>query len=142
MATKNKTTADLVIHIHASDYDRIHQACAFAASGASLGQSVVLAFYMYALKKLVNGDLDTLFAGEESGQAEELAAGMEKAGAPSAAQLLAHAKEVGTVTTYACSASAQFWGLTPQDLESKVDKVAGITTILRNTQGADTVLYI
>ena len=86
--------------------------------------------------------LETLFFGEENPQAEDLAAGMEKVGAPSAAKLLAHAKEIGTVTTYACSASAQFWGFTPEDLESKVDKVAGITTILRNTRGAVTVLYI
>lgn len=127
---------DLVVHVHAGDYDRLHQACAFAASAASLNWRVVLAFYMYALKAVADGGLEAL--GDD-----ELGTGMEAAGAPTAAELLERARELSEVTVVACSASAQFWSLRPDRLlEGVFDEVAGITSILKRTRGAGQVLYL
>lgn len=134
---------DLVVHVHAGEYDRLHQACAFAASAAALGWKVVLAFYMYALQEVASGALDELGLQEAEGTAGELGAGMEAAGAPAAGELLARARELGDVEVLGCSASAQFWGLRPDQLEAGVvDEVAGITSILRRTEGARMVLYL
>ena len=129
--------------MHSGEYDRLHQACALAASAAALGQSVVVAFYMYALKAVADGDLETLGLQDSQGAAGELGAGMEKAGAPAAGELLAEARKLASVRVIACSASAQFWNLRPDELEAGLfDQVAGITSILRQTRGSATQLYI
>jgi peroxiredoxin family protein len=137
-----KTPADLVLHLHSGDYDRIHQAAAMAAAATALGQRVVVVFYMQALKRLVAGDLTTLWIADDDGEAGELGAGMEAAGAPTPSDLLDQARLSGLLQTVACSASATFWGYTPADLEGRVDTLHGLVTILKNSQGAGTVLYI
>jgi peroxiredoxin family protein len=131
----------VAIFLHDGAYDRVHQACSIAAAAASSGRDVQLFLFWWALDGLLAGAFEhPRFDGE--GRAVEAAQDAFEKGAPTAAALLAAARETGHCTVYACSASAALLGRRQDEIAGKVDLVVGWTAILSLTAGVIDRFYL
>jgi peroxiredoxin family protein len=129
----------VAIFLHAGEYDRVHQGCSIAAAAASSGRDVQLFLFWWALDSLLDGGFERpSFTGERAAKVEDA---FER-GAPTAAQLLAAARETGRCTVYACSASAALLGRRQDEIAARVDLVVGWTAILALTEGVVDRFYL
>jgi peroxiredoxin family protein len=120
----------VVIFLRHGEYDAVHQGLAIAAAAVSVGRRVELYFFWWALERLVRGNLD-----EPDLERDDVAATMELRSVPTLRQLLDVVRDSGLATLLACSGSMAAVGLTPPDVEPKVDGLVGWTTILQRTAG-------
>ena len=128
----------VAVFLHSGDYDRMHQALSIAAAAAASGRAVELFFFWWGLERLVQGRL-----GEpDLPEREDVMDAFERRGAPTAQQLLAHVRESGRATLYACSASLPLLSLPLPDVEKAVDQVVGWTRILQLTEGVVDRFYL
>jgi peroxiredoxin family protein len=118
------------IFLHAGEYDAVHQGLAIAAAATSMGRRVELYFFWWALERLVRGNLD-----EPDLERDDVAATMELRGVPTLRQLLDVVRDSGQARLYACTGSMAAVGLTPPDVEPKVDGLIGWVSILQRTRG-------
>ncbi|MBL9039282.1 MAG: hypothetical protein JNG84_12260 [Archangium sp.] len=118
------------IFVHRGEYEAVHQAVSVAAAAAAIGRPVQLYFFWWALERLVRGEL-----GEPDLARDDINATMERRGVPTIRDLLDAAKQSGHARLYACSGSLASLGLTPPDVEGRVDELIGWTTILQRTAG-------
>jgi peroxiredoxin family protein len=121
----------MVIFLHAGEYDRLHEALSIAATAVALGRTVDLVFSWFALEALVSDRLDHPFFPARP----EIESAFEERRHPTAAALLAAAREGGRCTLYGCTGSASILGLRLDRLTERVDHAAGWSTILQATQG-------
>ncbi len=119
------------IFLHRGEYDAVHQGLSIAASATALGREVELFFFWWALERLVRGKLD-----EPDLERDDVNATMELRGVPTIRQLLDVVRDSGHARLFACSGSMASIGLTPPDVEPKVDALIGWTAILHRTAGA------
>jgi peroxiredoxin family protein len=96
----------VAIFLHAADYDRLHQGASIAATATALGRDVQLFFFWWALDALARGALATPSFADVAGEAGVRAAEAFEEGAPTAAELLASAREDGRCWTYALGVGA------------------------------------
>jgi peroxiredoxin family protein len=120
----------ICVFLHRGEYDAVHQGMAIAAAGVSMGRRVELYFFWWALERLVQGRLD-----EPDLARDDVSATMELRGVPTIRQLLDVVRDSGLATIFACSGSMAAIGLTPPDVEPKVDALIGWTSILQRTAG-------
>jgi peroxiredoxin family protein len=120
----------LVIFLHRGEYDSVHQALSIAAAATATGRSVELYFFWWALERFVRGNLDT-----PDLDRDDVNATMELRGVPTIRQLLDSVRDSGSAKIFACTGSIASLGLTPPDVEPKVDALIGWTAILQRTSG-------
>jgi peroxiredoxin family protein len=120
----------LVIFLHRGEYDSVHQALSIAAAATATGRSVELYFFWWALERLVRGNLDA-----PDLDRDDVNATMELRGVPTIRQLLDSVRDSGSAKIFACTGSIASLGLTPPDVEPKVDALIGWTAILQRTSG-------
>lgn len=118
------------VFLHRGEYDAVHQGLSIAASAAAMGRKVELYFFWWALERLVRGNLD-----EPDLERDDVNATMELRGVPTLRHLLDVVRDSGHATVFACSGSMTSIGLTPPDVEPKVDMLIGWTAILQRTSG-------
>lgn len=123
--------APVCIFLHRGEYDAVHQGLSIAASAAALGREVELYFFWWALERLVRGNLDE----PDLEHRDDVNATMELRGVPTLRQLLDVVRDSGQAKIFACSGSMASLGLTPPDVEPKVDALIGWTAILQRTAG-------
>lgn len=122
--------APVVIFLHHGEWDAVHQALSIAAAATATGREVELFFFWWALERLVRGNLD-----EPDLERDDVNATMELRGVPTCRQLLDVVRDSGHAKLFACSGSMASLGLTPPDVEPKVDALIGWTAILQRTAG-------
>ncbi|MCC6334177.1 MAG: hypothetical protein IT380_09345 [Myxococcales bacterium] len=127
----------VVIFLHRGEYDVVHQGLAIAAAAVSMGRRAELYFFWWALERLVRGQLD-----EPDLERDDVNATMELRGVPTARQLLDVVRDSGLGTVFACSGSMAAVGLTPPDVEPRVDALIGWTSILQRTAGVVDRFYL
>ncbi|MHB8417695.1 MAG: hypothetical protein ACYDCL_06445 [Myxococcales bacterium] len=134
----------LALFLHSGDYDRLHQGAAIAAAAAAAERSVDVFFFWWALARLVQGGLSQpSFEGKVPPEAgAELAHRFEARGFPTAAALLASAREAGRCRLFACTASMELLGLRPPQVEPLVDSLLGWQGILARTEGVTDRFYL
>ena len=118
------------IFLHRGEYDAVHQGLSIAASAAAMGRKVELYFFWWALERLARGNLD-----EPDLERDDVNATMELRGVPTIRHLLDVVRDSGQATLFACTGSMASIGLTPPDVEPKVDLLIGWTAILQRTAG-------
>ncbi|MFZ5439161.1 MAG: DsrE family protein [Myxococcota bacterium] len=118
------------IFLHRGEYDAVHQGLSIAAAATAVGREVELYFFWWALERLVKDKLD-----EPDLERDDVNATMELRGVPTLRQLLHVVRDSGLAKIYACSGSMAAIGLTPPEVEPKVDSLIGWTTILQRTAG-------
>jgi predicted peroxiredoxin len=125
----------LLILSHAAPWDRRYQVSALAASAASAGDRVDLAFFFAALDAWIHGRWDALDPDPpvDPGRLATL-------GFPPLSSLLGSARETGNLTLYACSASCRILGLDPTDVQTRVDVLCGWQTFTKLIGEADRVV--
>ena len=126
----------VTVFLHSGAYDAVHQGLSIAASATSLGQEAELYFFWWALERLVKGPLDA------PDLREDVADEMERRGVPTLRQLLEVVRDSGKAKLFACSGSMASMGLTPAQVEGKVDQVVGWTTILQRTAGVTDRFFV
>lgn len=129
--------APVVVFLHRGEYDVVHQGLAIAAAAVSMGRRAEVYFFWWALERLVRGGLD-----EPDLDRDDVNATMELRGVPTARQLLDVVRDSGLGTVFACSGSMAAIGLTPPDVEPRVDALIGWTSILQRTAGAVDRFYL
>lgn len=125
----------LLILAHGAAWDRRYQASALAASAASAGDRVDLAFFFAALDAWIHGHWDDLDP-EPPIDPDRLAA----LGFPPLSSLLGSARGSGNLTLYACSASSRILGLDPTEVQTRVDMLCGWQTFHKLIGEADKVV--
>jgi peroxiredoxin family protein len=118
------------IFLHRGEYDAVHQGLSIAAAAVSMGRRVELYFFWWALERLVKDRLD-----EPDLERDDVNATMELRGVPTLRQLLDVVRDSGQATLLACTGSMASLGLTPPDVEPRVDLLIGWTSILQRTAG-------
>ncbi|MEW6431936.1 MAG: hypothetical protein AB1730_10555 [Myxococcota bacterium] len=129
--------APVVIFLHRGEYDVVHQGLAIAAAAVAMGRRAEVYFFWWALERLVRGGLD-----EPDLERDDVNATMELRGVPTARQLLDVVRDSGLGKVFACSGSMAAIGLTPPDVEPRVDALVGWTAILQRTQGVVDRFYL
>lgn len=119
------------IFLRSGSYELVHQALSLAAAAVATGRQVELFFFWWALERLVGDRLD-----EPDLERDEINATMELRGLPTLRQLLHVVRDSGLARIHACSGSMAALGLSPQDVEPRVDGLTGWATILQRTSGA------
>ena len=122
--------APVVVFLHRGEYDAVHQGLSIAAAAAAMGRKVELYFFWWALERLVRGNLD-----DPDLERDDVAATMELRGVPTLRQLLDVVRDSGLATLFACTGSMTAIGLTPPEVEPKVDALIGWVSILQRTAG-------
>ena len=118
----------VAIFCQRGEYEALHTACSVAAAAASSGKQVELYVSWWALDRVVRGDLDApRFPDDETD------ARFEARQFPTIRDLLRHAREAGDLRVYACSASADLLGLTPQLHTETFSEVLGWHAVLART---------
>lgn len=131
----------VAVFLHDGTYDRMHQGLSIAASAVAMGRRADVFFFWWALERLVKDRLDDA----EFGSGPEQVAAAERfeaLGMPTLRQLLAHLRESGLCTLYACSGSLAAIGARPPELEGRVDQLVGWATILQRTTGVTDRFYL
>ncbi len=124
------TLPPVCLFFHRGEYDAVHQGLSIAASAVSMGRRVELYFFWWALERLVKDSLD-----EPDLERDDVNATMELRGVPTLRDLLGVVRDSGLATVLACTGSMASLGLTPPDVEPKVDLLIGWTAILQRTAG-------
>lgn len=119
------------VFLHRGEYDAVHQGVSTAAAAVAMGRKVELYFFWFALERLVRGQLDE----PDLEGRDDVNATMELRQVPTIRQLLDVVRDSGLATIFACTGSMASLGLTPPDVEPKVDSLIGWTSILARTQG-------
>lgn len=126
----------VVVFFHSGAWDAVHQGLSIAAAAVSSGREAELYFFWWALERLAKGQLD------EPDLREDVADQLERRGVPTLRALLTAVRESGNATLFACSGSLAAVGLTPADLEGKVDQITGWTAILQRTAGVTDRFFV
>lgn len=128
---------DLLLLAHAATWDARFQVSSLAATAAASGKTVHLALFFAALDAWVGDRWDEL------DPAPPLTAeGLQQVGPPSLTGMLTPAREEGDLRLYACSASMRFLGFSAQEVQEKVDVIAGWQTFQELVFEADRVVTL
>jgi peroxiredoxin family protein len=137
-ASSPQPLARVAVFLHSGDYDRLHQGLSIAATAAVSGRRVDVFFFWFALESLLDDRLAApLFPGRP-----DLESTFEERRIPTAAELLAAARETGLCTTYACTGSLTIVGARADRAAERVDHLVGWSTILQVTLGVTDRFYL
>jgi peroxiredoxin family protein len=132
-----------VIFAHNATYDKLHQVATLGLTAAAMGKDVVVVLLFWTIKKLAQGDLDTVdFPPEYRQHGEEVARLLQEKKVPKISEMFREAKQVGQFRLVACSAGLEYMGVDQEVVAQRVDEVMGLPAILTLTAGAETTLFI
>lgn len=132
----------LLLLCHDGGWERLYQAGSCAATAASMGWRVDVVFYFGALRKLVDGELESFTLEPRDREREErLRDRAEEIGTRGPAALFSAARRGPDTHLLACSASLGLLGLQPESVLAHVDEVVGWPTTVALMGSADQVLY-
>ena len=129
----------VAVFLHSGEYDRMHTGLSIAAAAAASGRPVDLFFFWWALERLVQRRLG---APDFTPPREDVSDRFETRQIPSLSDLLAHVRESGHATLYACSGSFSLLGIEVGQAESVVDQIVGWSRILQLTAGVTDRFYL
>ena len=143
MKKQDNQKQSLVIFAHSDGYDRLYQVASLALTAAHMERPVTIVFFFWALHAYVSGRMDEpVFTAESQSAASEAKLRISTSNNPPPSEMLRLARETGMVKIYACSASVQYTGLDLAEVDSAVDEVVGLATILRLTLDGPNLIYI
>lgn len=132
-----------VIFAHNATYDKLHQVATLGLTAAAMGKDVIVILLFWTIKKLAQGQVDTVdFPPEYGLQGEEVARLLKEKKVPRISEMFKEAKQVGQFRLIACSAGLEYMGVDPDAVAKNVDEVMGLPAILSLTAGAETTLFI
>jgi len=129
----------VALFLHDGAWDRMHQGLSIAASAVAVGRTVEVYLFWWALERVAQDRLDEPDFGPGR---EEVADRVEALGLPTLRQLLEHLEASGLCALYACTGSMAALGLRPPDLEGRIERLVGWTTILQQTAGVTDRFYL
>lgn len=127
----------VAIFLHGGEYDRVHEGLSIAAATVASGRHADVFFFWWALERLAQGRLD-----EPDVSRGEIADRFEARNLPTLRSLLSFLRDSGNCTLYGCSGSLAIVGLSPEEMEGKVDRLVGWSTILQVTAGVTDRFYL
>ena len=132
-----------VIFAHNATYDKLHQVATLGLTAAAMGKDVIVILLFWTIKKLAEGNIDTLdFPPEYAGSAEQVARLLQEKKVPKISEMFQEARLVGRFRLIACSAGLEYMGVESEAVEKNVDEVLGLPAILSLTAHAETKLFI
>lgn len=130
MSTHMASDAPILIFLHRGEYETVHQGLAIASAAVAMKRRVELYFFWWALERLIRGNLD-----EPDLDRDDVAATMELRAVPTIRQLVDSVRNSKLATLFACTGSMAAVGLSPAEVEAKVDVLIGWVAILQRTAG-------
>lgn len=140
MASTPEKNYRFCIFLHSGSYDRVYQATSITNVVLAMGGEVHIFFSYGALKRLVKGRTDDLFADEPF--REEIGKNLKRGTIDSISEMLQTAKRFGKLRIYACTASMAVLNIARDELVDLVDSSMGLVSFLELVKGADHALYI
>lgn len=127
----------LVVLAHGGSWEHRYQVSALAASAASAGDRVDVAFFFAALDAWARGEWDRLDPAPPVDPAR-----LASLDFPPLSSLLDSARASGQAHLYACSASTRILGLDPAAVQTRVDALCGWQTFAKLIAQADRVVTL
>jgi peroxiredoxin family protein len=132
-----------VIFAHNATYDKLHQVATLGLTAAAMGRDVIVVLLFWTIKKLAEGNLDTMdFPPEYASSSAEVARLIKEKQVPKISEMFQEARLVGRFRLIACSAGLEYMGVDADAVEKNVDEVLGLPAILSLTAQAETKLFI
>ncbi|GJQ58039.1 MAG: hypothetical protein D8M57_01435 [Candidatus Scalindua sp. AMX11] len=132
-----------ILFLHSGVYDRLYQAIMLAVTAASMGSTVHIFLFFWALRRFVNGELDEItFPADIRENEKRLLEGVPQGSTNMLKEILEEVGELGNLKVYACSGAVKLMELDEELVQSKVDDIIGLPTMLKMAEGAETQLYI
>lgn len=132
-----------VLFAHNATYDKLHQVATLGLTAAAMGKDVIVVLLFWTIKKLAEGNIDTIdFPPEYAMSADEVARLLKEKKVPKISEMFQDAKHVGRFRLIACSAGLEYMGVDSEAVEKNVDEVMGLPAIIRLTEDAETKLFI
>jgi peroxiredoxin family protein len=131
--------AQLVVFLHAGEYDRVHQGLAIAAAAAASGKRVDVYLFWWALERFLADRLDDPdFPAEHAEAADRF----ERRGMPTLRALISHLRDSGLCAFYACTGSLAVVEEGSPPSPPWLAGWMGWATILERTQGIADRFYL
>ena len=132
-----------VIYLHSGTYDKLYQAIMLAITAASMGSKVYIFLFFWALRKFANGKLDEIDYPADLKNEEKRLLDTMKGKDPSVlTELIDEVGKMGNLEVYACSGAVKLMELDEEQVQSRVNDIIGLPTMLKMAEGAETQLYI
>lgn len=132
-----------ILFLHSGAYDKLYQAIMLAVTAASMGNSVHIFLFFWALRRFVNDELDEVtFPVDISTEERRLLEAIPQGNATMLKEILEEVGSLGNLKIYACSGAVKLMELEEELVKRKVDDIIGLPTMLKMAQGAETQLYI
>ncbi len=132
----------LTLFAHSGAWDHLYQVAALAVTAAAQGREVTVALQFFALQKWVEGRWEEKESlSEEGAEAEALRTRLAGMAVPGILEMLALARETGSLKMVACSGSVAMMGLDAQAVHAVCDDVSGLATLLARAEGGQ-VIYL
>ncbi len=132
-----------ILFLHSGTYDKLYQAVMLATTAASMGNKVYIFLFFWALKKFVSDKLDEIESSVEiQGEDKRLIESAQHKNSIMLKELLNEVRKVGNLEIYACSGAVKLMELDEELVNSKVDDILGLPTMLKMAEGAETQLFI
>ena len=132
-----------VIYAHNATYDKLHQVATLGLTAAAMGKEVTVVLLFWAIKKLAEGNINTVdFPREYQAYHEEVTRLLSERKVPKILEMFDEAKKIGQFRLVACSAGLEYMGVDADAVAKQVDEVMGLPAILAMATGAETTLFI
>ena len=132
-----------ILFLHSGDYEKLYQAVMLAITAASMGSTVRIFLFFWALKKFATDKLDVIeFPVGMNDEDRRLLEAVPQGQSNMLKELLSEVGQMGNLKIYACSGAVKLMGLDEELVKSKVDDIIGLPTMLKMAEGAETQLFI
>ncbi|ODS34792.1 MAG: hypothetical protein SCARUB_00052 [Candidatus Scalindua rubra] len=132
-----------ILFLHSGTYDKLYQAVMLATTAASMGNKVYIFLFFWALKKFVSDKLDEIeYSVEIQGEDKRLIESAQHKNPIRLKELLNEVRRLGNLEIYACSGAVKLMELDEELVNSKVDDILGLPTMLKMAEGTETQLFI
>ena len=132
-----------VLFLHSGAYDKLYQAIMLAVTAASMGHTVHIFLFFWALRKFVNDKLDEItFPADLHEEEKRLLEAVPRGSSNMLKEILQEVAKMGNLKIYACSGAVKLMELDEELVKSRVDDIIGLPTMLKMAEGAETQLYI
>ena len=139
----NRPLPKFVLFAHNATYDKLHQVATLGLTAAAMGKDVIVVLLFWTIRKLAQGKLDDIdFPPEYAAPGKDVARLLKEKNVPKITEMLAEAKQVGSLRLIACSAGLEYMDVDGDAVSKQVDEVLGLPAILSLTADAETTLFI
>ncbi len=132
-----------ILFLHSGGYDKLYQAIMLAVTAASMGKTVHIFLFFWALRRFVLDELDEVtFPPDIKEEEKPLLEAVPQGNSNMLKEILREVSSMGNLKIYACSGAVKLMELDDEVVRNKVDDIIGLPTMLKMAEGADTQLYI